>query len=116
MKNIIRGKDDLLYRIEVDGPSKTEYLLSDFESVRVDVFTTNENSYCTLDASFIDTSNNLLRVPASALTDATKFPDGVVRLRLFFAISDTQFPDQTNDQSATVETCYFLQTINDIND
>lgn len=115
MKNIIRGKDDLLYRLQIDGPGKTEYLLSDFDNIRVDVFTLDENSYCTLDSSYIDTQNNLLRVPASALTDATKFPDGVVRLRLFLGITDSVFPDSVNDQSATVETCYFLTTINDIN-
>ena len=116
MKNIIRGRDDLLYRVQVDGPHQTEYLLADFDNVRVDVFTLDPDKYYTLDSALIDVQNNLLRVPASSLSDSTKFPDGNVRLRLFFGITDTVFPDQTNDQSATVETCYYLTTINDIND
>ena len=119
MKNIIRGRDDLLYRIEVDGPNKTEYLLADFDSVLVDIYTLDKDSFVTLDASYIDTSNNIIRVPSYCL-DSSLLPDGNIRLRLSLGIADTAFPDSVNNQTAEVETCYFLTTLseneNDSND
>ena len=112
MKNIIRGKDDLVYRIEVDGPNETEYLLSDFDSVEVEIYTTNADSFVTLDSQYIDTANNFLRVPSDCL-DSSKLPDGKIRLRLYLGLSDTVFPDNVNNQSAEIETCYFLTSLND---
>ena len=41
MKNIIRGLDDIVYRLQIEKSDGTEFLLSDFDSFDIAVFTSD---------------------------------------------------------------------------
>lgn len=41
MKNIIRGLDDIVYRLQIEKSDDTEFLLSDFDSFDIAVFTSD---------------------------------------------------------------------------
>lgn len=105
MKTIIKGHDDLIYRLQLEDTSGTETMLSDFDSFKVEIFTDNINTAVNV-SQYID-GENLLRVPAQSLTTLA---DGIVRLKVSVSMTDTEFPDESFDQSRITDTCYFLKT------
>ena len=106
MKTIIKGVDDLIYRLELCDSSGTETLFADFDSFKVEIFTSDINNSVNV-SEYIDSLENLLRVPAETLTTLA---DGIVRMKVSVSLIDTEFPDQTFDQSRITDTCYFIKT------
>lgn len=107
MQIIQRNYDDIIYRLEITDEDGHECLLSDFSLFDISIFTSDTASAYTVPDSDIDTSENLIRVPSSALTN---LDDGIIRLILRTAYTDSQFPDDNFDQRNVVDTCYFLKT------
>jgi hypothetical protein len=107
MKTILKGHDDLIYRLQLEDNSGTEVVISDFDSFKVEIFTDNINTAVNV-SQYID-KENLLRVPAQSLTTLS---DGIVRMKVSVSMTDSEFPDQTFDQSRITDTCYFLKTYN----
>ena len=106
MKNVIRGVDDLIYRLQIEDDSGTEVLLSDFIDFSVFIFTADIDTAIDV-TDYINTEDNLLRVPAQSLV---VLPDGIIRMIVTVAMNDSEFPDSTFDQSQITDTCYFLKT------
>ena len=112
MKNIIRGLDDLVYRLQIERADGTEFLLSDFAAFDIAVFTDDCATCYIVESEYIDADENLVRIPADKIASAG-LADGIVRLQLLTSVSDSSFPDSQYDQTNTVDTCYFLKTITD---
>lgn len=106
MKNVIRGVDDLIYTLQIEDDSGTEVLLSDFDNFSVSLFTADITNAVDV-TEYINTEDNLLRVPSQQLTNLV---DGIIRMKVTVALADSEFPDQTFDQSRITDTCYFLKT------
>ena len=106
MKNVIRGIDDLIYTLQIEDDSGTEVLLSDFDDFTISLFTADITSAIDV-TEYIDSEENLLRVPSQQLTNLV---DGIVRMKVTVAMTDSEFPDSTFDQSRITDTCYFLKT------
>lgn len=106
MKNVIRGIDDLIYTLQIEDDSGTEVLLSDFDDFTISLFTADITSAIDV-TEYLDSEENLLRVPSQQLTNLV---DGIVRMKVTVALADSEFPDQTFDQSRITDTCYFLKT------
>lgn len=106
MKNITKGIDDLIYRLQIQDDSGTEILLSDFNDFTVSVFTADITSAIDV-TEYIDSAENLLRVPSQELSELA---DGIIRMKVTVAMIDSEFPDSTFDQSRITDTCYFLKT------
>ena len=77
MKTIIKGSDDLIYRLQLEDRSGTETLITDFHSFTVEIFTDDITNSVNV-SEYID-SENLLRVPAQSLTTLA---DGIVRMKV----------------------------------
>ncbi len=107
MQIIQRNYDDIIYRLEITDEDGHECLLSDFSEFTVSIFTSDTAVAYQVPSEYIDTSENLIRVPSSALAN---LKDGILRLILHTAFSDSLFPDDKFDQRNTVDTCYFLKT------
>lgn len=110
MKTVIRGIDDIVYRLQIERQDGTEFLLSDFDSFQVAVFTDDIATCYNVESEYIDTDENLVKIPAEKIASAG-LADGIVRLQLLTSVSDSSFPDSQYDQTNTVDTCYFLKTI-----
>ena len=108
MKTIIKGHADLIYRLELCDSSGTETLFADFDGFKVEIFTSDINNSVNV-SEYINSTENLLRVPAQSLTTLA---DGIVRLKVSESMTDTEFPDQSFDQSRITDTCYYLKTYN----
>ena len=106
MKDIIRNVDDLIYRLQIEDDSGTEVLLSDFDDFTVSLFTADITNAVDV-TEYINTEDNLLRVPSQQLTNLV---DGIIRMKVTVALADSEFPDSTFDQSQITDTCYFLKT------
>ena len=106
MKNVIRGIDDLIYTLQIEDDSGTEVLLSDFDDFTISLFTADITSAIDV-TEYLDSEENLLRVPSQQLTNLV---DGIIRMKVTVALADSEFPDQTFDQSRITDTCYFLKT------
>ena len=118
MKTVIRGVDDLVYRLQIERADGTEFLLSDFDSFEVAVFTTDAATCYIVESEFIDADDNLVRIPADRLllnNSAVRayLQDGIIRLQVLTSIVDDKFPDGENTESNIVATNYFLKTISD---
>ena len=108
MKTIIKGHDDLIYRLELCDSSGTETLFADFDSFKVEIFTSDINTAVNV-SQYIDSLENLLRVPAETLTTLS---DGIIRMKVSVSLIDTEFPDESFDQSRITDTCFYLKTYN----
>ena len=53
MKTVIRGVDDLVFRLQVEGADGTEFLLSDFDSFNVAVFTSDAATCYVVESEYI---------------------------------------------------------------
>lgn len=118
MKNIIRGVDDIVYRLQIERADGTEFLLSDFDSFEVAVFTTDAATCYVVESQFIDADDNLIRIPADRLllnnaTVRSYLQDGIIRLIITTELTDAKFPDGTNTETNIVSTNYYLKTISD---
>ena len=118
MKTVIRGVDDLVYRLQIERADGTEFLLSDFDSFEVAVFTTDAATCYIVESEFIDADDNLIRVPADRLllnngAVRSYLQDGIIRLIITTELTDAKFPDRTNTETNIVSTNYFLKTISD---
>lgn len=107
MKTIIKGHDDLIYILELCDSSGTETMISDFDSFKVEIFTSDINT--AVNVTQYISEENLLRVPAQSLTTLA---DGIVRMKVSVSMADTEFPDESFDQSRLTDTCYYLKTYN----
>ena len=112
MKNIIRGLDDIVYRLQIEKSDGTEYLLSDFDSFDIAVFTSDCADNYMVESQYIDTDENLVRIPADKIA-SSGLADGIIRLQLLTSVIDSSFDDGSYNQTNTVDTCYFLKTITD---
>ena len=100
MKTVIRGVDDIVYRFQIERQDGTEFLLSDFDDFEISVFTSDIATCYNVESEYIDTDENLVKIPAEKIASAG----------LAF---DDKFPDGEYNQTNTVDTCYFLKTISD---
>ena len=107
MKTIIKGHDDLIYRLELCDSSGTETIISDFDSFKVEIFTSDINT--AVNVTQYISEENLLRVPAQSLTTLA---DGIIRMKVSVSLIDTEFPDESFDQSRVTDTCFYLKTYN----
>lgn len=41
MKTVIRGLDDIVYRLQIERDDGTEYLITDFDEIDIAVFTSD---------------------------------------------------------------------------
>lgn len=112
MKNIIRGLDDIVYRLQIEKSDGTEYLLSDFDSFDIAVFTSDYADNYIVESQYIDADENLVRIPADKIA-SSGLADGIIRLQLLTSVIDSSFDDGAYNQTNTVDTCYFLKTITD---
>jgi hypothetical protein len=112
MKNIIRGLDDIVYRLQIEKSDGTEYLLSDFDSFDIAVFTSDCADNYIVESQYIDADENLVRIPADKIA-SSGLADGIIRLQLLTSVIDSSFDDGSYNQTNTVDTCYFLKTITD---
>lgn len=110
MKTIIRGIDDIVYRLQIEREDCTEFLLSDFDDFEISVFTDDAATCYVVEQEFIDADDNLIRIPSDRLS---ALQDGIVRLQVLTSISDAKFPDGVYNQTNVANTCYFLKTISD---
>jgi hypothetical protein len=118
MKTVIRGIDDLVYRLQIERADETEFLLSDFDSFEVAVFTSDASTCYVVESEFIDPDDNLIRIPADRLllnngAVRSYLQDGIVRLIITTELIDDKFPDGTNTETNIVATNYYLKTISD---
>lgn len=118
MKTIIRGIDDIVYRLQIEREDGTEFLLSDFDDFEISVFTSDAATCYVVEPEFIDADDNLIRIPADRLllnNTAVRayLQDGIIRLQVLTSIADSKFPDGVYTQTNIVNTCYFLKTISD---
>ena len=90
MKNIIRGLDDLVYRLQIERADGAEFLLSDFAAFDIAVFTDDCATCYIVESEYIDAEDNLIRVPANKIEILN---DGIIRLQLLTATDDLNFPD-----------------------
>lgn len=118
MKTVIRGIDDLVYRLQIERADGSEFLLSDFDSFEVAVFTSDAATCYVVESQYIDADDNLIRIPAEKLllnNSAVRayLQDGIVRLIITTELTDAKFPDGANTETNIVETNYYLKTISD---
>lgn len=118
MKTVIRGLDDIVYRLQIQRQDGTEFLLSDFDTFDVAIFTTDAASCYIVEPEFIDADDNLIRIPADRLllnNGAVRpyLQDGIIRLQILTSLFDDKFPDGEYNQTNIVDTCYYLKTISD---
>ena len=111
MKNVIRGLDDLVYRLQIERADGTEFLLSDFAAFDIAVFTDDCATCYIIESEYIDADENLIRVPANKIENLLN--DGIIRLQLLTATDDLNFPDGDYSQTNIVNTNYYLKTIKD---
>ena len=109
MKTVIRGVDDIVYRLQIERSDGTEFLLSDFDDFEISVFTSDTATCYVVD---------LVRIPADRLllnNSAVRayLQDGIIRLQVLTSIVDDKFPDGAYTQTNIVNTCYYLKTISD---
>lgn len=90
MKNVIRGLDDLVYRLQIERADGTEFLLTDFAAFDIAVFTDDCATCYIIESEYIDAAENLIRVPANKIEILN---DGIIRLQLLTATDDLNFPD-----------------------
>lgn len=118
MKTVIRGIDDIVYRLQIERADGTEFLLSDFDDFEISVFTTDAATCYVVEPEFIDPDDNLVRIPADRLllnngAVRSYLQDGIIRLQIITSLTDDKFPDGEYTQTNIVSTCYFLKTISD---
>ena len=112
MKTVIRGVDDIVYRFQIERQDGTEFLLSDFDDFEISVFTSDIATCYNVESEYIDTDENLVKIPAEKIASAG-LADGIIRLQILTSLFDDKFPDGEYNQTNTVDTCYFLKTISD---
>lgn len=110
MKTVIRGLDDIVYRLQIERADGTEFLLSDFDDFEISVFTSDISTCYVVEPEFIDADDNLIRIPSDRLS---ALQDGIIRLQVLTSIADSKFPDGVYSQTNIVNTCYYLKTISD---
>ena len=117
MKTIIRGQDDIVYRLQIEKQDGTEFLLSDFDDFEIAVFTSDLATNYIVESEFIDADDNLIRIPAekiATLDDGvirSYLQDGIVRLQITTSLVDSKFPDGNYSQTNIVNTNYYLKTV-----
>ena len=109
MKTVIRGIDDIVYRLQLQKEDGTEFLLSDFDDFEIAVFTDDMTRNYIVENEYIDADDNIVRIPANKIADVLN--DGIIRLHVLTAISDEKFPDGKYSQTNIVDTNYFLKTV-----
>lgn len=108
MTKIIKGVDDIIYRLVIRDKEDNEFLISEFQSVQVWVFTDNVTNAVEIESEYINSVDNLIHIQADKMTTLN---DGVVRLKVLFKLPYNDYPDHTLDQSIITDTCYYLKTI-----
>lgn len=107
MKNIIKGKDDLYYSINITDSEGQILIPSDLHAFTMQFFTQNNNGqYVEYDAS--DLVDNVLRINAQ---DLTELVDGPLKVRFLISIADENYADGSYDITAERLTGYFLKTV-----
>ncbi len=118
MKTIIRGIDDIVYRLQIERSDGSEFLLSDFDDFEIAVFTSDAATCYVVESEYIDADDNLVRIPAEKLllnNSAVRayLQDGIVRLQILTSLTDSRFPDGSYTQTNIVNTNNYLKTITD---
>ena len=110
MKNIIKGKDDLYYSVNITDSEGQVLLPSDLHAFTMQFFTQNNGQYVEFDSS--DLVDNVLRVNAQYLLE---LPDGPLKVRFLISIADENYADGSYDITAERLTGYFLKTVKNKN-
>ncbi len=76
------------------------------------VFTDDIATCYNVESEYIDTDDNLVKIPAEKIASAG-LADGIIRLQVLTSIEDDKFPDGEYNQTNIVDTCYYLKTISD---
>lgn len=105
MKNIIKGKDDLYYSLNIKDANGEPLLPSELHAFTMQFYTQNDGTFVEFTKdSLVD---NVLRVNASALS---VLQDGPLKVRFLIGISDTDYEDNSYDITCERLTGYWLKT------
>lgn len=107
MKNIIKGQDDLYYKISMKDANGEELLPSDLHAFTMQFFTSVKDEQY-VEFTKDDLVDDVLRIDGSKLS---VLQDGALRVRFLLGLSDQNYEDGSYDVTCERLTGYWLKTV-----